>query len=100
VFREYEGTILFVSHYSAFINSVADRLLILDNQSIKEFEGTLQKYKSGCQKTQTAVMTETEKTILQMRITEIVAKLSRPNSDKEALEEEYQSLITQIKRQL
>lgn len=98
VLREYEGTVLFVSHDSAFINSMANRMLIIENQSIKEFDGNLQKYRSCCQKTQATVKTKTEKTVLQMRIAEIVAKLSRPNADKEALEAEYQSLIAQVKQ--
>lgn len=98
VLREYKGTVLLVSHDSAFINSIANRMLIIENQSIKEFDGNLQEYRSSCQKTQATIKTEIEKTILQMRILEIVAKLSRTNAEKENLEAEYQSLIAQVKQ--
>lgn len=36
VLKEYEGTVLFVSHDKAFVNAVADRLLVLRNHSIEE----------------------------------------------------------------
>lgn len=97
VIRDYEGTVLFVSHDSAFINSVATRMLIIENQAIKEFDGNLKEYRASCQKTQAAVKTEIETTILKMRISEIVAKLSRPDADKESLEAEFQSLIARLK---
>ena len=45
-----------------------------------------------------AVKSETEKLILQMRLTEIISKLSMPGSDKEALEEEYRRLLEQLKQ--
>jgi macrolide transport system ATP-binding/permease protein len=97
VLCDYEGTVLFVSHDSAFVNTVADRLLVFESQAITEFEGTLKDYKLGMQKTQTAVRNETERIALQMRITEIVAKLSKADTDREALETEYKRLISQLK---
>ncbi|WP_406542522.1 ribosomal protection-like ABC-F family protein [Clostridium ljungdahlii] len=36
--KVYEGTVLFVSHDRAFINSVADRLFILENEKITELK--------------------------------------------------------------
>jgi len=98
VLREYEGTVLFVSHDSAFVNAVADRLLIIENQSICEFDGTLGDYKIGRQKTQTVVQNDTERMVIQMRITEVVAKMSRHNADKETLEKEYQNLTMHLKQ--
>ena len=38
VLKTYQGTVIFVSHDSAFVNSVADRLLVLDNCQITTFE--------------------------------------------------------------
>ncbi len=98
VLREYEGTVLFVSHDRAFVNSVADRLLMIANQSIAEFDGTLQEYMNGSQKSGSVIKNEAEQMVLQMRITEIVAKLSRGDGDREALEAEYQSVLSQLQR--
>ncbi len=36
VLREYEGTILFVSHDIGFVSAVADKLLVIENHEIKE----------------------------------------------------------------
>jgi len=97
VLRDYEGTVLFVSHDTAFVNAVADRVLVLENQSVIEFEGTLQDYILSSQKPKIVIKNETERMVLQMRITEIVTRLSRSDADKEALEAEYKSLILQLK---
>lgn len=93
VLRDYEGTVVFVSHDSAFVNAVADRLLVFENRKIDEFEGTLQDYILSRQKSKAEVANETDRIVLQMRITEIVTKLSRRDADREALEAEYERLI-------
>lgn len=97
VLRDYEGTVLFVSHDRTFVNNVADRLLVLENKIISEFEGTFEDYDKKRQKPQTVVASETERMIIQMRITEVLAKLSKTDVDKEALEVEYQSLIQKLR---
>ncbi len=94
---DYEGTVLFVSHDRAFVNAVADRLLVFENQCITLFNGTLEEFELGRQKTLELAKSETERIAIQMRITEIVAKLSDTHADKEALENEYQRLISQLK---
>ena len=97
VLKDYEGTVVFVSHDSTFVNAIADRIIIFENGSMKAFEGTLEEYKQSQQKVQAKAMDGTEKIILEMKISEIVAKLSNPNADKEALEAEYQSLILKLR---
>ena len=42
--KGFTGSILFVSHDRYFINQLADRLLILDDNSAEFFEGTYQEY--------------------------------------------------------
>lgn len=143
VLREYDGTVLFVSHDKEFVNGVADRLLIIKNNKIEEFDGKLEEYErlkskdrgsyymgglkesgrmrdirnisgtgdgsgidggevSGCDSSGRSGgggnITELERTILQMRLTEIIAKLSSPDCDKDALEEEYERLVKLLRR--
>jgi macrolide transport system ATP-binding/permease protein len=109
VMREYEGTVLFVSHDRNFVKSVADKLLILDDQSVKSFDGGLGEYEAQAVKpvNQTAgkrakaeagdtagrMPDGIERTMLQMRLTETIAKLSSGNGNREALEEEYNRLV-------
>lgn len=109
VLKDYAGTVLFVSHDKAFVNGVADRLLIIRNYSIEEFEGKLEEYEarqavrnnsSGNGMDSFAYgkpSNDMERTMLQMRLTETVAKLSSANGDKEALEEEYKRLLELFK---
>lgn len=96
VFLEYEGTVLFVSHDRGFVNKIADRLLIVENREIIEFEGTPKEYFDGGKKPVIMANSEAERIALQMRITEVVARLSEPGADKEMLEEEYRRLIQQL----
>ncbi|MEN2776226.1 ABC-F type ribosomal protection protein [Acetivibrio clariflavus] len=97
VLKDYEGTVLFVSHDSEFVNSVADRILVFENGIITAFEGKLEDYWQSRQKSKDSSAWETEKIILEMKISEIVAKLSSPSADKEFLEAEYQRLISKLK---
>ena len=120
--KEYEGTVLFVSHDRNFVKSVADNLLILGDHSVKSFDGGLEEYEAQAgifvnlavgrqakaQSRDNAQVrkpnTESgdtagrmpdgiERTMLQMRLTETIAKLSSGNGDREALEAEYNRLV-------
>lgn len=93
---EYEGTVLFVSHDKAFVDAVADRLLLLENRNIQEFEGDLRAFneKQGKDSDDKKM----QKSLLEMRLTEIISKMSLPNCDKEQLEAEYSNLLEQSKR--
>ena len=97
VLTDYEGTVLFVSHDRAFTDAVADRLLILENHKISEFEGSFREYNLSRQKQPMEKKDETERIMLQMRMAEIVSRLSRPDADKEALEAEYRDLARRLK---
>lgn len=67
VLCDYEGAVLFVSHDKAFVNSVADRLLICENKSIIGFDGTFRDYESGREKAQKPVKDEMERVALQRK---------------------------------
>lgn len=121
VMKEYEGTVLFVSHDRGFVRSVADKLLILGNHSVRSFDGGLEEYEAQAGKASDAAAGKPakdgavntgkigkagdtgaaagripegiERTMLQMRLTETIAKLSAGGGDKEALEAEYNRLV-------
>ena len=97
VMKSYEGTVVFVSHDSAFVNAVADRLLVLEEHRIKPFEGTLDEYRAALEKKNIPVASEMEKMMLQMKLSEIIARMNVPKADKEALEAEYDRLLAQLK---
>jgi len=91
--NEYEGTAIFVSHDRAFINAVANKLIIFKNQKLISFDGNIDFYENSIKEKHKS--SDMEKTILQMEITEIISKLSVVDGNKEALEEKY-ALLTKI----
>jgi len=109
VLKDYAGTILFVSHDKAFVNGVADRLLVIRDNLVEEFDGKLEEYEarramlnnsSGNGKDPYSSgdpSKDMERTLLQMRMTETIAKLSSASGGKEALEEQYRKLVKQLK---
>ncbi len=100
VLKDYEGTVLFVSHDRAFVSSVADRLLLPGNMTIRSFNGGLEEFEESEKNSKMEgpkKSDELEQTMLRMRITEIISRLSAPNCDREALEEEYQRLTAQLR---
>ncbi len=97
VLCDYEGTVLFVSHDRSFINAVADKLFIIENREIIEFDGNLQDFEAKKQKLKMEA-NNNDQIILQLKIAEVLAKLSQPNANKEVLEAEYQCLIAQLKQ--
>lgn len=97
IIKTYEGTVLFVSHDNKFINSVADSLMLLKNGQITEFHGNLKEFEEKQELKNNSSNCNMEKSILQMRLTEIISKMSLPNCDKEMLEEEYKSILNQLR---
>lgn len=93
----YEGTVLFVSHDRAFVNRVADRLLLIENQSISEFDGNLDKLEKYKKQQIQKDINDPEQIALQMRLTEIIAKLSRQDANKDELEAEYGRLLKKLR---
>lgn len=95
--NDYEGTVLFVSHDKDFVNNVADNLLIIQDKKIISFEGNSSTYENS-QKEKDNKDNDIEKISLQMKITEIISKLSSvKDSEKAALESEYNDLIKKLK---
>jgi len=93
VLCDYEGTVVFVSHDIAFVNKVATKVLAFENGTVKEINGKLEEYMNKNCGVQSKKTKDIDRIVLELRIAEIVSKLSMPGADKEALEAEYQRLI-------
>ena len=44
ILKEYEGTLIFVSHDRYFVNKIADSLLIFENGNVTYFDGNYEEY--------------------------------------------------------
>ncbi|HOV69626.1 MAG TPA: ATP-binding cassette domain-containing protein, partial [Clostridia bacterium] len=95
VLASYQGTVLFVSHDSRFVNTVAEKLLVFQDNIVTEFDGKLDEYlnkESGTEKS------DTERLLIEMELASIAAEIAQPNSDKEALEQEYNKLAAKLRQ--
>ncbi|HDR7661778.1 ribosomal protection-like ABC-F family protein [Bacillus wiedmannii] len=97
--QEYPGTILFISHDRAFIRSVADHILQVDESKPRIFHGNYEQYTKRTTGDSVNV-TEQELLRLQTKLTEIIGRISMPNhhDDIPSLEQEYETLLVQIQK--
>ena len=103
--KEYNGTVLFVSHDRSFISSVAERILLLENGKITSFEGSYEEFTesrqkaSGQQKDDAEQRTGEQLLLLENRMTELLGRLSAPTrkDDVQLLDAEYKSLLAQLR---
>lgn len=94
---EYKGTVLFVSHDRAFVDAVADRLLLLQNQKLLSFAGNLSAYELSRAQPKPQKQ-DVQKSVLEFRLTAVLSRLSvASGAEKEALEAEYQGILAQLK---
>jgi len=102
VLREYEHTLLFVSHDRRFINSVADQIMIIEDHKLKTFKGSYEEYMVGRTDVREREKDQIEEEILllETRLTEVISKISMPSKkdDPELLEKEYREILGQIRR--
>ena len=97
--QEYPGTILFISHDRAFIRSVADHILQVDESEPRVFHGNYEQYTNRTTDASVNV-TAQELLRLQTKLTEIIGRISIPNhhDDIKSLEQEYETVLVQIQK--
>lgn len=92
--KQFAGTVLFVSHDRTFVNHVAEQLLVIENNEMTFHRMTFAEYEESKAPSR---ITEEDKLILEMRMSEIAAKLMQLNlkpAEKAMLEQDYQEIIT------
>jgi len=102
VLREYEHTLLFVSHDRRFINSVANQIMIIEDYKLKTFKGSYEEYMASRTEVRDRKKEQIEEEILllETRLTEVISKISMSSrkDDLELLEVEYRETLRQIRR--
>ena len=89
--REYEGTVLFVSHDRAFADACAERTLRFSGGKLLLSQGG-----PSALHAEKSPSPSMSKAVLELRLAEVIARLSAPNCpDKEALEAQFQELLRQ-----
>lgn len=95
--KEYEGTIVIVSHDRRFVEETADELLLLEEKAVRKFPGTLKQYeaaekdKKDKKEKGGAGLGEEERLRLELRQAHLTGLLGHVGSleEKERLEAEY-----------
>ncbi|MCG8500714.1 MAG: ABC-F type ribosomal protection protein [Firmicutes bacterium] len=102
VLQSYKGTLLFVSHDRRFIRKIADKLMILEHQTLTMFDGDYNQYMESKEKQYHTGRKEIRNKLLLMenKLSEITIKLCMPSKDQdiEALDRQYKALAIEIKQ--
>jgi macrolide transport system ATP-binding/permease protein len=102
VLKDYQSTLLFVSHDRRFVDSVADNIMTIDNHKINMFNGTYKEYLASKNKCLDNPKGEIEKEIfiLQNRLSEVIGRLSMPSKkdDVVTLDKEYYEILDKLKK--
>ena len=96
----YQGTILFVSHDSAFRDAVATRMIEFDSGKLAAFEGGAAEKNARENADRLREAIETEISVLQMRMAVVAARMSVPKKgdSPEKLNEEYLALADELRK--
>ncbi|WP_034638604.1 ribosomal protection-like ABC-F family protein [Desulfofalx alkaliphila] len=99
--REYDRTLLFVSHDRRFVENVADQIMSIENYQIRMFSGPLSEYLAKKNKSSDSGAEEIEKQIilLKNRLSEVIGRLSMPSKEDDisALDREYYQILRELK---
>ncbi|MEW9125169.1 MAG: ribosomal protection-like ABC-F family protein [Thermotaleaceae bacterium] len=100
--KDYDRTLLFVSHDRKFVRALADHIMTIENHDIKMFKGSYAAYIESRNKIVERGKKEIEKEILilQNRLSEVLGKLSIPakKDDPVALDKEYHEILGRLNR--
>ncbi|WP_100486335.1 Vga family ABC-F type ribosomal protection protein [Sporolactobacillus pectinivorans] len=88
--KEYEGSVIFVSHDRRFIENIATRILEIRSQTIRVFEGTYRQWKYDKPKKNRDDEKE-KRLLLETKVTAVLSRLSIEPSEE--LEREFQKLL-------
>ncbi|MDV3427754.1 MAG: ABC-F type ribosomal protection protein [Bacillota bacterium] len=96
--KEYDGTILFVSHDESFLNNVADHVMFIEDCKLKLSDGNYESHKKQQDRSYSADK-ESRKKVLQNRLSFVIGRLSIPTKkdNLEELNKEYESIIRELK---
>lgn len=99
VLCHYTGTLLIISHDSKFVENVAERLIIIENKTLKCYEGNLKDYRQALLEASHPAQKadNLNETLINMRLADIASKIAQCRDEMKRLELEadYQALLTQ-----
>ena len=100
VLSEYNGALLFISHDRRFIDSIAEKILLIEDSKIKAFDGNLSEYNQFLLDTKNSIKSTDEQELIKIehRISFLIGKLSTITADHpeyDIIDKEFKDLIKQ-----
>lgn len=97
--RDYDRTLLMISHDRSLISKVADQIMTIENYKIDSFNGNYNEYKERNNKPQKADIS-TQIIILENKLSDIIGKLSMQlkKEELEALDKEYYQTLDRLNK--
>lgn len=92
--KEYEGTVIFVSHDRRLIENIATAIVEIRNRKMEYFKGTYREYKNYQPENRDDA--EDRRLVLETKISEVLSRLSIEPSEE--LEQEFQRLLAEKKK--
>ncbi len=99
VLRDYEGTMLVISHDRKFLNNVTDRVLLIENGAIITYEGHLEDYINDAKACSIDREKEMEDMVVRLRLSELAGKIAecRDEQERSRLDEEYRQMLQKMR---
>ena len=96
--KEYNRTLLFVSHDRKFIGSIADQVMTIEGGKIDLYKGNYEEYLAG--KDKSLDKREEQIMVLRNRLSELISRISMPSKgdDLESLDIEYRNVLEELNR--
>jgi macrolide transport system ATP-binding/permease protein len=98
--KEYDRTLLFVSHDRSLISKVADHIMTIENYKIKTSNGTFAEFKEIQSKKKLDKDVNMQIILLENRLSDIVGRLSMQlkKEELEALDKEYYEVLEKLNK--
>lgn len=98
--KEYDRTLLFVSHDRSLINKVANQIMTINNYKIECFNGTYKEYLERKNTKMYYKDTDAELILLENRLSDITGRLSMQlkKEESEVLEKEYFEILNKLNK--
>ncbi|MDO5291529.1 MAG: ATP-binding cassette domain-containing protein [bacterium] len=99
VLKEYEGTLLLVSHDLSLIGQVATDILEVSDHKVNQFAGPYKDYIASLTRNKEQEALHIQKEALEMELVAVISRLSvATEKEKDTLENRYQHLLASLKQ--
>ena len=92
--NKYEGTVFFVSHDRKFIDNICNKVIIIENKKLIQFDGNYSEYKEYKARQEKKDTNSNDNLLINFRIAKLNSEIAitKDEKEKQRLEEELNNL--------